>query len=45
MQPEPKPDRLNMLVWLILAIAGAALSLSGVVALSLAVPEQPWEPF
>ena len=27
MQPEPKPDRLNMLVWLILAIAGAALSL------------------
>ena len=25
--------------------AGAALSLSGVVALSLAVPEQPWEPF
>ena len=29
MQPEPKPDRLNMLVWLILAIAGAALSLIG----------------
>jgi hypothetical protein len=29
MQPEPKPDRLNMRVWLILVIVGAALSLIG----------------
>jgi hypothetical protein len=27
MQPQPKPDRLNMRVWLILVIVGAALSL------------------
>ena len=29
MQPEPKPDRLNMRVWLMLIIVSAALSLIG----------------
>jgi hypothetical protein len=29
MQPQPKPDRLNSRVWLILIIVGAALSVIG----------------
>ena len=29
MQPEPKPDRLNLRVWRLLVIVGAALSLIG----------------
>jgi hypothetical protein len=29
MQPDSKPDRLNMRVWLILVIVGGALSLIG----------------
>jgi hypothetical protein len=29
MQPEPKPDRLNMRVWLMLVIVGVALGLIG----------------